>query len=389
MSEHAKEFPPSSAARFMNCAGSVILCANEPDVENEYSAEGTLAHAVAAHCLLTNIDAAKILVFPHNDKNEIISSEMQEYIQEYLDYVRSFAIGHHLLVEQRLELEWLTGEKDAKGTADAVIISKDGATLRIIDFKFGFNEVEAENNPQLRIYGLAALRQFEMLGDFQKVILAIHQPRINNISDESVSLLDMKTFEQEVYTAIARVDAAKLSNSLDGFLVPGKKQCYWCKAAYKCPALTSQVANACGADFDDLDQTELVAPVDLGAAMAKTSLIETWLKAVRGKVESELLSGRLVTGYKLVEGKKGNRNWRDEDEAEKVMKAAKLTQSEMYNFNLLTPAKLEKNLKAKPKIWDKLSGLIIQKQGQPSVAPVNDPRPAYDSKPEADFEEIA
>ena len=380
---------PSASHRWMACAGSVVLEAGEPDVESEHAAEGTLAHDLAAHCLETGKDASEFLMLEHKGKDEIISLEMRQATQEYLNDVRAAAKGHYLQVEQKLNLEFLTEEKGATGTADAVIIENGGEVLHVIDLKYGMGvRVEAQDNPQTRMYGLAALHQFGMLGDFKTVKLGINQPRLDHVDEEELTIEEINAFAEEVRQAVKRVNTALRSNSLDGFLHPGKKQCQWCKAKAKCPALANLVAEETGVDFEDLNQTKLIDPIDPGHALSKVEMIELWCKGVRGKVEADLLSGRPVKGWKLVQGKLGNRKWSNEDDVVAVGKAAKLTKDEIYSSALLTPAKMEKKLKSKPKIWQKLQSLIVQKPGEPSVAPSSDPRPVYDSKPQDDFEEV-
>lgn len=383
--EHAL-LSPSGASRWMVCAGSVVLSAGLPDVESEFAAEGTFAHAVAAHCLLNKLDAKNVLVVEYKGKQKPVSMEMVEYVQDYLDYVWERAAGQNLLVEQRLEIDWLTGEKGAKGTADAVILSDNGEYADICDLKYGMGvKVDAEENEQLQIYALAALEQFEMLGDFKKVKLHIHQPRLEHYDEWEVSVPDLREFEVKVRKAVKRVREAQKSNSLDGYLNPGAKQCRFCKARATCPALASQIAEATGADFNDVSQTELIDPIDLGAAMDKADLVEVWMKGVRARVEAELLNGQKVKGWKLVEGKKGNRDWSDDATAEAEMKAMRLTQEKMYSFKLLSPTKMEKVLKENPKSWSRITKLISRKAGKPSVAKSTDPRPVYDSKPSEDF----
>lgn len=380
---------PSASSRWMVCPGSILLEASEPNVESDYAKEGTLAHALAAHCLEKGIKSRDVLVFEHKGEQEVISQEMSDYVQEYMDYVTEQAEGNRLLIEQKLELEWITKEKDAKGTADAVIISKDGSVLNIVDLKYGRGlKVDAQDNSQLRIYGLAAQRQFDMLGDFKTVRLHIHQPRLDHVDYEDLSVTELASFRLDVWSAIEEIEKAKKSNSLDGFLKPGGKQCKFCRAAGKCPALAKVVADTTGADFEDETQTELVAPVDLGTAMSKVPLLEIWAKSVRGKVEAELLSGQIVKGWKLVEGKKGARKYIDERAAENEMKALNLDAEDMYETKLLSPAKLEKKLKKKPGVFEKLQNLFTQSRGKPSVAPISDPRPKYDPKPGDDFEEV-
>lgn len=384
---HAKDFAPSSFERRMLCAGSAVLEANEPDSENEYSREGSIAHAVVEHCLINKVSAQTMMFIDYEGKTEIVPQDMRDHVQAFIDHLHERAKDAPIYSEQRYELEWLTGEKGAKGTCDASF--PKGKVLETWDFKYGYKPVKAEGNPQIRIYSLCAARQFDMVYDFERVVNGIFQPRINNISFEELSIKELQDFgAKEVKDTIKRVEQAKKSNSLDGFLHPSEKACQWCKAAYKCPALASEVAKAASVDFEDETQTELITPVDLGTAMAKTELIETWLKNVRSKVEIELLAGRPVKGFKLVEGKKGNRDWVDEKETEVQLKKLKLPNDVIYDTSLRSVAQLEKKLKGKTDILDKLKKLYSQKTGKPSVAPVSDPRTTYDPKPAEDFDDL-
>ena len=386
---HAK-LSPSSSSRWMSCPGSVVLEDGEPDSENEYSREGTLAHAVAAHCLEKGINTDNILFFDLEDKKgavktEIVPMDMREYVQGYLDFVREQAKGKELLVEQGLSLSWLTGEKEAIGTADAVIL--DEGKLHLIDLKYGFNEVSADGNSQLRIYGLAASELYSVVDDFEQFELTIYQPRISNTDSEILTVDEMREFEAGVRAAVLRVEEARKSNSLSGFLKTGS-HCKWCKAAAKCPKMASEVVEATLVDFDDETQTELPAPVDLAKAGAKLALVEGWLRAVRAKIEAELFSGLPVAGWKLVEGKRGNRAWIDEDAAEKALLACGAEKSKIMKSALVTPAQAEKKLKGNALATERLPELYSQKAGKPSVAPVSDKRPEYILKPEDDFTEV-
>jgi hypothetical protein len=127
----------------------------------------------------------------------------------------------------------------------------------------------------------------------------------------------------------------------------------------------------------------------LSIAMAAVPLVEDWCKAVRARLEAELLAGKPVPGFKLVQGRNGARKWADEKTAEAALKKMKLKVEEMYDLKLITPPAAEKLAKAGtigPKQWPSLQGLIVQKPGPPSVAPESDKRPAY--SPADDFETI-
>lgn len=386
--EHAEK-SPSGAHRWMECAASVVMEAGEPDTESAYAAEGDLAHALIAHCLIKKVAAKSVLMLSHKGKDEVIPGDMADYAQEFIDQVLQDAVGGQLLVEQRMDLEPLTGEVGAKCTADIVILKDD--FLQITDFKYGAGRfVNAQGNPQTRIYGLCALDQFEMMGAFKHVKLGIHQPRMENVDEETLTIAKLHAFADEVRAAVRRVEQAKKSNSLDGFYSPSKKTCQWCKAKAKCPALGSIVVEATAADFDDVSQVQLIDPVNLSKAMSKIEMIEAWCSGVRGKVESELLTGRAVTNWKLVEGKLSNRAWLDETTVVKQALALGASEEDVQVTEARSPAQMEKKLKKQPKIWTAMQKLLApRKPGPPSVAHISDPRTEYKPNGAADFEDVS
>lgn len=389
-SKHAR-LSPSGSSRWGACAGSSVLEADEPNNDTEYSREGTVAHALAAHCLVTNADPKKVrtLVVPTKtdpNKSEVIPQDMAEHIQDYIDFVREKAKGHHLMVEQGLSLEWLTGEKGAEGTADVVILKDDG-TLHLIDLKYGFQEVSAQDNSQLRIYGLCAAEALSMFGEFKQFELGIYQPRINNFDSEKVTRHAMLKFEEKVRVAVKRVEEARKSNTLNDYLVVGD-HCRWCRAAAKCPKLAQEVVEETMVDFEDETQSTLMEPVNLSKAGAKLEMIEGWIRGVRRKIELELFANHLVKGWKLVQGKQGNREFIDEDEAKEKLKKVGVPEASFTKSVMLSVAQLEKKLKGNQKALDLLPSLYGRSPGKIGVAPLGDPRPSYTMNPEDDFTDV-
>jgi hypothetical protein len=190
------------------------------------------------------------------------------------------------------------------------------------------------------------------------------------------------------------------------YLVPSEKACKYCKAkaisGALCPALTQHVMAVVTDDFVDLDAD--IAPqiahaaertsddVTLGRLLAAVPIVEIWCKAVRAQVEAQLFAGATVPGWKLVQGKRGNRQWKDEAEAETTLKTMRLKVEEMYDMKVISPTTVEKIFGAKGsapsvKRWNKLQDLIVQKDGSPSVAPESDKRPALVINPVSDFED--
>lgn len=390
---------PSSAEKWMGCPGSLFMEKGEPNKGSTYADEGTAAHFLASECLSKDEHPAthikkRIEVMPEGarwqgEKIEgpwfEVDDDMVAAVNSYVRAVREYAKDGVLFVEQRLPATRWTGEPDAYGTSDAVILRYDGELI-IDDLKYGMGElVSPERNKQLMIYALAAYDEFSLVGEITSIRLVIHQPRISGPQEWACSVKALLAFGADVQTT-----AARALDCYSGILPPqlhvSDEACRWCKAAHKCPARDAHVTETVGADFDDLTSGAQIPPVGTGEELAKKlnacDLIEKWIKAVRGKVEAELFAGRPVPGYKLVQGKRGARSWIDAAQAEAALKSMRLKVEEMYDMKVISPTSAEKIFGEKGsapsvKRWNKLQELITQAEGKPSVAPESDKRPTY------------
>jgi hypothetical protein len=416
---HAR-LSPSSAERWVHCPGSAALSDGLPDSGSDDARLGTLAHALAEHCLKSDAHPAQFLertgwvlvdgsvgfLDPPPEEPILLvelGTEFIGHVNHYVQNIRQYAQGGSLLVEVSLPIGFLTQEPGARGTADAVIVTPDGE-LQVHDLKFGRGvKVAPEDNLQLAIYALAALHEFQDFYDLTSVRTVIHQVRVSPKPLEAVYTLEgLKAIGDMIRAAAMQAGIATESLKARGLtkewtvanLHPGESTCKWCRAKSRtsvtpgagCPALEARVQELVGASFAGLSSGNPAAQdctsldVDTLSARADAAkLIEGWIKAVRAEVERRLFAGEPVPGWKLVEGKQGPRAWSDATQAVAVMKSLKLKNEEMYDQSPISPTSAERLLRAErisAKQWARLQALITRAPGKRSVAPEDDPRPA-------------
>lgn len=399
------------------CPGSHVLQQGLPNNGNAYSAEGTVAHQVLTWALQESRPATAYLGrLVQADGFEFeVDQDMADAVQVCIDYVTDL-VGDDgvLFADIRVNYSSYLGTEhdEAWGTADVIVARGD--ELIVVDYKHGRGvEVSAEKNPQMSLYALGALQAYHgLVADFTRVRMAISQPRVKRAPSE----YDLTVEELEAWgrsTARSAVNTCKQAirlypDATDGastwhetFLRPGEKQCKFCKAKASCPALREEIAAtvfdvppATPEEFDDAQPATPTDPDWLANCLAKVDLIEDWCKAIRAEAERRLLAGEKVPGFKVVQGKKGARQWADAKEAEKLLRETfRLPIEKAFDLKLISPTSAEKLFKAGdigPRQWPKAQTLIVQKEGGPHVAPESDPRPALDIRPvEEDFESLA
>ncbi|MEE9356599.1 MAG: DUF2800 domain-containing protein [Methylococcaceae bacterium] len=437
MTAHAR-LSASACHKWINCHGAIALeeqvLAENPNANrsSKYAEEGTAAHELAEKTLkLKDPKPEDVYLFVGQkaENGYEFTRAMCDYIKTYVTDFLRYAAGNYSFIEQTVDYSHaLQAEnwehtpnlvtKDgaiggpcnsslirttAFGTGDGLVVTADGTELQVHDLKFGKSQkgiVFALHNEQLMNYAIGALEEYNTLGMIQRVRLVIHQPRLFHLDEWVCSLEELEVFREKMARAAERSIAiadGHVEPELSDFM-PDSKTCRWCKGKKRCPAMGNFTAGKIGVTFEDMSEPakleeatmklKTLSNEELAGLMPVLDLIVDWTKEVRACVEGELIAGNVVPNYKLVRGKKGNRAWIDEIEAEATMKSMRLKLDEMYDQSLKTPTKLEKLLKEeKPRKWDRIKALITQAEGKPSVAHKDDKRPALDMAPK--FEDMS
>lgn len=362
----------SSAHRWLECPPSAIAAEGYKNEGTDFTREGTLAHEIAEAVAQARLAGQqRLITWPDS-----IDKEMVDGAEGYADYIQEQIRGDQklILLEQKVDFhEWVP---DGFGTADCIIIQGD--VMDVIDYKYGKGvAVSAEDNPQMKLYGLGALYDYGFLADVQTVHLHIFQPRINNISVYTLTADDLLKWGDEVVKPVAAVAAKGKGKYKAG------AHCKFCPHAGRCRELTKTCTETIKA-HDITAKVPVLAPFEVAEILELEPLISLWLKRVRDQALSTMLAGETVPGYKVVAGR-GSRGWACDIDVANVLEAAGYNQEDYTKTELLSVAQMEKAI-GKKKVAELLSGQILTRDGAPTIAPEKDRRPAYN--PADDFETL-
>lgn len=383
--KHAK-LSASGAHRWMACTPSASLEEQFPESTSEYAEEGTFAHALAD--LIINYNLHNITKAQFNKKfekmkeNQYFSQELLEYVEGYANQIFEFTNEAKLLcddvivlTEQRLDFSAYVPE--GFGTGDVVIIADK--ELHIVDLKYGKGVgVNAEGNPQIRLYGLGALEAFGMLYDIDRIRMTICQPRLDMMTSETLTVNELQEWaEKEVRPR------AELAMAGEGEFVVGD-HCRFCKAKATCRARAEYNLELTKMEFA---VPELLSDEEIGEILRKADQLANWVTDITEYALEEALKGKKWDGWKLVEGR-SNRKYLDEIKVADTLKSAGYDEAVIYEKKLYGITAMEK-IVGKKKFGELLNDLIIKPQGKPTLVPESDKRPEYSSADNAakDFAE--
>lgn len=374
----------SKAELWLNCPASAMANEQYPQERSEYAQEGTVAHEVAEVYARAALDKAghsqldaDLNALRAKWGDGVITGEMLECAQGYATYIQEhMSETSEALLEQRLDFSnWVP---EGFGTGDACII--DNGTLTIIDYKYGQGvAVESEGNPQMRLYALGAINDYECIYEFDKVRMCIYQPRINNISEACMDVKDLLDWAETVVMPAA---AEAFSNEASYHAGPHCRK--FCQHAGRCPTLTKYCSDFVESHGLRVDVPHLTDE-DYLVVMQMEPLIKMWLDKVSRSAIDQIMSGTSIAGLKVVEGR-ALRKWSNDDEVfDELVRMGHWADDLLEPRKVLSVSAMEKAL-GKKKVAEQVGGYITKNPGKPTLALASDKRPEYD--PGADFDKL-
>lgn len=391
---------PSDAHRWLVCrAAPGYVAANQhriPAVTFDYTEEGQQAHELAKQLLTTSVVPADA------------DLEMLDSVRGYATFVQSQVKKHPgatLIVEQAVPVFYT----DRKGYIDAAVIAVDGTHLYVDDYKHGRGvSVKAERNPQLATYALSLADELKDLYDFTGATmchLSIYQPRISGeraVRTWDITLEELRNYGEWIGAVAADILRAPFAQAFE----PGDHQCQFCPAQSICEArardllggadeaLPTVVLDAPVASEPTMPDVSVLTPEQISRILTVSKPLTKWLERVWVHATAMHQQGTPVPGYKMVQSRPGNRKWRDEAEAEKLLRGM-FPRAEIITETLISPAQAEKKMKTRERpvrksSWEKFHASVERPEGGATLAPESDERETLkDESAEDHFEDAS
>ena len=351
---------PSSASRWIACPASAKLSALVPYQEAGEAAQiGTAIHALAETSYILGNDP---IVYIGQEVLGVVVTEEHcsialEYLEAILDIKKEVGNDGIIQVEDEVRL-YHTNDVLLQGTADVLAFSNITKKLTIADLKTGRGYVDAENNEQLMIYALATMKSKKVAP--ANIEFQIIQPYHGEKRIFTMSVEDLRKWESEVLKPAIK-DAISDKPTFN----PSESACQWCPAKHICPAQKEQFdIVAALPDITVMPKEDIVSvmlsltPTQISAILDKAPLVEKFIDAVKEHATKQMEAGEVVPGWQL-QPKRASRKWIDSTAARQALTDAGLTDSQIFETELISPTAAEKLLpKDQRVILDELTAKV-------------------------------
>ena len=365
MNKHAV-LSASASHRWLHCLPSARLELEFENTGSEAAREGTAAHELCEHKLKKALHMrSKRPVSDYNsDEMEECTDAYTDFVMEQVEIARQSCRDPIVLIEQHLDFSCYV--PDGFGTGDCIIISDD--RLHIIDFKYGMGVlVEAEENPQMKLYALGALQIYDALYDINEVSMTIFQPRRENVSTWTIPVTELKEWAEEELKP-----KAEMAFEGQGEYVPGE-WCTFCRAAVRCRARAEEKLRLAQTEFR---MPPLLTDTEIEEILSVLPDLTKWANEITAyATDAAVNHGKEWQGFKVVEGR-SVRKYRDEKKVAEAAKAAGY--KDIWRKSLITLTDMEK-LMGKDTFREILGDLVFKPPGKPTLVPKSDKRPAINT----------
>ncbi|UYO64292.1 DUF2800 domain-containing protein [Acetobacterium wieringae] len=356
----------SSSHRWLLCPPSALLCSKIGDTASEFALQGTDAHVLCEYKLKIALGqksddpTAELQYF---DEEMVDCSDMYtQYVLEQLAAAKEKCNDPIVLIEQRLDFsKWVP---EGFGTGDCVIVADE--MLTVIDFKYGVGIlVEAEKNPQMMCYALGALQLFDGIYDINSISMTVFQPRRDSVSTYTVSKEELQQWANEVLAPTAQLAAKGEGEYKAG------DHCQFCKIKATCRKRAEYNLELARYDFK---MPSTLEDDEIEAILSKVDVLVSWAGDIKEYALQQAVSGKEWKEWKIVEGR-SNRKYVNEDAVADTVKEAGYDPYEHKVFGITAMTKLL----GKKKFEELLSGLTQKPQGNATLVPMSDKRPAMNT----------
>ena len=403
--QHAK-CSASGSHRWLNCTMAPTFEAQFPDSDpGKYAKEGTLAHKI---CELTaDYNAGEITKRRYNSQikrckeDPLFQEEMMKTAEVYGQYiwekVNSFQGKPYQ--KQEVRVDFSDYVPDGFGTSDCIILG--GHQLIVVDYKHGAGvPVEAENNSQMRLYALGALKQYGMFYQIDMVTMAIVQPRITEeVKEETIPTEVLLAWGEQI-----KPIAEKAATGVGAEFREGP-WCRFCKGRAVCRARSENMTAL--EDFMDIPiegkmseqeratrtaaveagfpTTPVLSDVEIGEILFRGEQLVTWYNDLKDYAMDAILSGKEIPGWKVVE-ERSVRAFDDADAAIRDIMEAGYDEAVLYERKPKTLAQLEKMI-GKTEFAEIAGKHVVKPVGKPTLVDLSDKRDPY-VPAAADFKDV-
>jgi hypothetical protein len=335
---------PSSASRWIACPASAKLSTLVPYQESGEAAKiGTAIHALAETCFQLDSDP---MDFVGQEVDGITMTEENcEFALEHLQAI--WGIQDEVGRQGILNVEVLVKLYDnndvvLQGTPDVLGYSHEKQKLIIGDLKTGRGYVDADNE-QMKIYALGAMSS-KLLRP-KEIEFQIIQPHHGENRIYKMSADELGVWEKEVLMPAVQ-DAISQNPTYN----PSESACQWCPAKHICSAQKEQFdIVAAQPDITTMSKEDIkevmlaLTPAQISAILDRAPMVEKFIDAVKEYATKQMEDGVVLPGWQL-QPKRASRKWIDSNTARKALTDAGLTDSQIFETELISPTAAEKLL---------------------------------------------